>query len=140
MKTINKTADLRTRATLQMMRDAAAESADRLSALPSLATHQRAEEHENVRRAIESARLLADFVLADPAAVTAATRRTARAVRAAVTTTAALALAENDSTDTALTFAREIGRAAAHTGPRADADYWLAQDPQAAEATSHGTR
>lgn len=109
-------ADVRRRrwqsALLLRMRDTVVRAADSLAGTELRATRQRANRHADTCRAIESARLLADFVLADPDA-DAGMRRTARAVRAAVTSPAALAMENCNSADNAAAFARDIGRARA---------------------------
>lgn len=101
-------------ALLRRMRDAVASAADRLATTKLRARRQRADRHADTCRAIGSARVFADHVLCDVTA-DASTRRTARAVRAAVTSPAALALQTHDSADTttAQSFAHEIGRARA---------------------------
>lgn len=108
-------------ALLLRMRDEVADAADSLAGTKLRATRQRANHHADTCRAIESARVFSDHVLCDPDA-DASTRRTARAVRAAVTSPAALALQAHNSADNAQSFAREIGRARARDKIRALAE------------------
>lgn len=104
-------------ALLRRMRDAVADAADSLAGTKMRATRQHANKHGETCRAIESARVFADHVLSDPDA-DAGTRRTARAVRAAVTSPAALALENCNSANNAQSFAREIGRSRARDAIR----------------------